>query len=300
MHTIVFINSHSRQATQNIKLVKKFFDKPDSPFDVREFIVVDDLNKFDTAIKKLKAAKKIDCVIVGSGDGTIVAVLNALKDRKNMLYGFIPLGTTNGFVRSLGIPVTVRRSLTVLSKQHERRASLGKINDVVFANFADLGFPVQVVDNLTDKVKRYLGSFAYAVSSVRELARHEPFWCEVETDGKTKSFQTHHLLVANGRHRGLAVVEAAASTYDDSLTIAYSTNLNRLEYLKDAFGFITQRTDKREGVHFIYAKKVVIRTKPKQPIQADGEIIATTPAHIRVLKDAIRVLVPPPSKRSGK
>jgi diacylglycerol kinase (ATP) len=293
MRTIVFINGHSRQAAQHMKLVKRFFAKPDNPFEVVEFIIIDNLNKFGDALKKLQTAKNIGCVIIGSGDGTIVAVLNALKGRKSMLYGFIPLGTTNGFVRSLGIPVSVRRSLTVLSKQHERRASLGKINDTLFANFADLGIPVQVVDNLTDKVKRYLGSFAYAVSGMRELARHEPFWCKVETDNQTISFQTHHLLIANGRHRGLAVVDSVTSAYDDSLTIAYSTNLNRLEYLKDALGFVTGRTNKREGVHFIYAKKVVITTKPKQPIQADGEIIANTPAHVQVIKDAIRVLAPP-------
>ncbi|HTE57684.1 MAG TPA: YegS/Rv2252/BmrU family lipid kinase [Verrucomicrobiae bacterium] len=299
MRTIVFINSHSRLAAQNIKLVKKFFAKPGSPFDVQDFIVVEDLSRFKDALKKLQAAKDIDCVIVGSGDGTIVAVLNALKKQKNMLYGFIPLGTTNGFVRSLGIPVMIKRSLSVLSKQHERHASLGRINDTLFANFADLGYPVQVVDNVTDKVKRYLGSFAYAVSGVRELARHEPFWCEVEANGKKASFQTHHLLIGNGRHRGLAVVDHGTSAYDDSLTIAYSTSLNRVEYLKDAFGFITRRPEKRAGVHFIYAKKATIRTKPDQPLQADGEIITTTPAHIRVLKDAIRVLAPP-SKRPGK
>src|SRR5262249_43923270 len=125
MRTIVFINSHSRQAAQNLKLVKSFFAKPDSSFDIQEFIIIEDLARFKHAIKKLQSAKHVECVIIGSGDGTIVSVLNALKGRSDIVYGFVPLGTTNAFARGLGIPIDIKRSLKVLDAKNIRHASLG-------------------------------------------------------------------------------------------------------------------------------------------------------------------------------
>lgn len=294
MRTIVFINSHSRQATQNLKLVKRFFAKPNSPFDVVDFIVIEKLSSFADALDQLQAAKNIECVVVGSGDGTIVTVLNALKSRKKLVYGFIPLGTSNNYARSLGIPADVRRSLRTLAKLYTRPVSLGTVNGAVFANNVGIGLPVKVVDNLTNKTKRYLGSLAYFVSALRELVRHEAVWCELEIDGKLQEFYTHQLSVLSGGYKGTALpVHNATSVFSDELTLVYSTTKERVEYFKDVLGFLYGRS-KRETLCVIPITHAKLRTRPVMTIQADGEIISKTPATVSVTKDAIRVLTKPP------
>lgn len=297
MRTVVFINGHSRQASQYIKTVRKYFAKPKNPFEVLDFIVVDTLSDFDTAIKKLAAHKKIECVIVGSGDGTIVSVFNALKNRRNLVYGFIPLGTSNNYIRSLGVPHDVRKALRTLSKLYTRKVSLGTVNGAVFANNAGIGIPVQVVDNLTNKTKRYLGPIAYLVSGIRELFRHDPIWCELEIDGKIQEFYTHQLSVSSGAFKGTAIpLQRVTSVFSDELTLVYSATKERAEYAKDVFGFVYGRPVKRQSLHIIPIKEAKLRTRPAKTIQADGEIIGKTPAQISIIKDAIQVITKPPKQ----
>lgn len=300
MRTVVLINTHSRQASQHVTLVKNYFKRPDTPFEVVDFIVIDKLTPFEDSLKKLKDTRNIACVIVGSGDGTIVAVLNALKKRKNLVYGFIPLGTSNTFVRSLGIPVDLKKSLKNLSVQHIRKASLGQINGTLFPNIADIGVPARVAENLTDKLKKYLGSFAYAVSGFRELVRHDAIKCEIEVDGQKRSFYSHQVFIANGKYRGPLKVSKDTSAYSNELTLGYSDTKSRFEYLRDAFGFVIGTTDKRPTLHFLSVQKATIKTNPVQNIQADGEVIGKTPARIEVVKDAIRVFAPEPKQTKRK
>lgn len=293
MRTVVFINAHSRQATQYLSTVKKFFERSESPFELLDFIVATELQDFKKYLEKLRSHSTMECLVVGSGDGTIVSLLNEFKQRRNLVYGFLPLGTGNTFVRSLGLPLDCKKALRILDEQHIRPVNLGSINGTRFANIADIGVPAQVADQLTNRVKRYLGSFAYAVSGIRELVRHDAIWCELEIDGKKTSFYTHQVLIANGQFRGPVIVNKDVSVYSDQLMLGYSDTMSRWEYLRDAFGFLVGSPDKRKTVFFLPIERARLRTKPAQIIQADGEIIGKTPADIRIIKDAIRALTPP-------
>jgi len=295
MRTIVFVNTYSRQATQHLKLVQRYFKKPNCPFEIVDFIMVDEAHPFDACVKRLQATKNFDYVIIGSGDGTIVSVFNALKGRKNITYGFIPLGTSNNYVRSLGIPTDIRRSLRTLKKLHTQPISLGTVNGTIFANNAGIGLPAQVADTLTNKTKRYLGPLAYVVSGIHQLFHHDAIWCELEIHGKIQAFDTHHLSISSGSYKGTIMpMNKVTSAFSDELTIVYSATKERLEYVKDLLGFIYGRSVKRESTHVITIKEAKLRTNPVQTIQADGEIIGKTPVTISVIKDAIRVLTPPP------
>src|SRR5574338_669941 len=107
MHTVVFINSHSRQAAKHVAAIRRYFQRANQPFEILDFVVIDELDKLDESLEKLTRTKNLQAVIVGSGDGTIVAVLNALKHRPDIVYGFLPLGTSNTFARSLNIPLDI-------------------------------------------------------------------------------------------------------------------------------------------------------------------------------------------------
>src|SRR5687767_7892901 len=114
MRTVVFINAHSRQASQHMRAVRKFFARGESPFELLDFIVVEELRDFKKYVERLRAHKNAECIVFGSGDGTIVSLLNELKHRQKLVYGFLPLGTSNTFVRSLDIPLDCKKALKVL------------------------------------------------------------------------------------------------------------------------------------------------------------------------------------------
>lgn len=293
MRTVVFINAHSRQGAENVTSVKRALSRPGNDFDVAEYIVVDNLDSFNKKLKRLRSHKDAECVIVGSGDGTIIAILNELKDRRDIVYGFLPLGTSNTFVRSLGLPGEFRPALKVIKNRNVRTVSLGSINGRLFANIADIGVPAKVADNLTNRVKKHLGPAAYVVSGLRELAHHNAIWCELKVNGKTESFYTHNLFVANGKYRGPIALSDDASAFTNKLTLGYSASKGRLDYLKDALKFLSGGAKKHDNISLIPIEKATLTTKPIQKIQADGEVIGKTPAKINIVKDAIRVFTVP-------
>ncbi len=302
MRTVLFINAHSRQAAHNVEAVREFFARADCPFEVLDFIVVEKLDDFPAYLERLKGHKNAECVIVGSGDGTIVTVLNALKGR-DLVYGFLPLGTSNDFVWSLGLPADFRKTLKVLSAQHVRSITLGSVNDVLFANVAGIGLATNVVKKVSNRLKRYLGPLAYVVSIFYELRRHEAVWFEVTADGKTISFYTHSLLIVNGKYHGHIRVHDSASLYKHNLMIAAVTGQGRLSWLRGLFRLALRRP-KREMHKNALAfpvEQARIVTRPVRDIQADGELVGKTPAQFKVIKDAVRVLTPPevPPKLPG-
>jgi YegS/Rv2252/BmrU family lipid kinase len=272
--------------------VKAYFARSKT-FEVVEYIVVRELSEFDKSVQKLASMKRVKCVIVCSGDGTIIAILNELKRRKDIVYGFVPLGTSNTFVRSLGLPLDIKKTMRIITEQNVRSASLGSINGRLFANIADIGVPTEVAANTTDKVKKYLGSLAYAVTGIKELAHHNAIWCELTVGKEAKRFYTHQLFVANGRFRGPVRISKDASPYNDHLVLGYSANESRLEFAKDAVSFLTGRSSKRDSLVLMPAKDLRIKTVPRASIQADGEVIGKTPARIKLVEDAIKVFAKP-------
>jgi YegS/Rv2252/BmrU family lipid kinase len=242
---------------------------------------------------------------VGSGDGTIVAVLNALHDRK-ITYGFLPLGTSNTFVRSLGLPLTYPLARRVILRQQARPASLGAINGKLFANIAGIGIPTEVTKTTTNKIKKILGPFAYVVNGVKALIGSQAIYCHVVNDDINEHFYTHYLLFANGRYHGNLPLGKEVSAYNDKLVLmAFGVSQKRRHNAEALVRLFFRRYKKAPQVRTIPFERLYITTKPKQRIEADGEIMSQTPATIEIKKNAINVFAKPlkptkPVKRSKR
>lgn len=289
LRTALFLNAHSRQARKIYNSVVDDFVKKQKKFEIVEVIVVKNLKQMDYHLDVLKSIKQLDCVIVGSGDGTIVAVLNALRDR-DITYGFLPLGTSNTFIRSLGLPLAYPRAKDVILKQQAKAASLGVVNGILFANIAGVGVPSKVTENLSNRVKRFLGPFAYIVSGVKALVKHPAFYCHITNDEINEGFYTHYLLLANGKYHGNIPLGKEVSAYNDQLMlIAFGTSTNRLHNVQAMLSLLFRRHQKDKRVRMIPFASARITTQPRRNIEADGEVISRTPATVEIKKNAIKV-----------
>jgi len=292
MRTVLFINAHSRQAEAHIDAVKSYLSSTNCPFTLIKTIVVRELDELQTSIEQLREITDVECVIVGSGDGTIVAILNALRDRPKLVYGFLPLGTSNTFVRSLGLPNDFEATLNIFKGQHVRTVSLGSVNETLFANIIGMGVPTKVADNISDRAKRFFGPLAYLVSGTKELIRHKAFYCTVEADGVTERFYTHHMLVANGAYHGHMEIGMNSSPDTNKLVIvAFGTSKSRWQYLKSITRFGINKHESDKNTLMLSVDHAKITTKPRRKIEADGELVGRTPAEVKVVANAISVLV---------
>ena len=288
MQTVLFINFHSRRARKNAKQVESFF--ADSNFKITKVIRVKKLRMMPYYLKQLKA-QKMDCVLVGSGDGTLDAVLNTLKNRK-VTYGFIPLGTGNGFVQSLGLPADIEGNLNIIAKGKTRLVSLGQINNRLFANYSAVGISVKISKYISNDFKKVFGQSSYVLYGLWQLLRHKAMLCTVTTGKQEKSFYTHHLMITNGRYHGPIEVSKKISAYNDKLMlVAFGTSQSRLRYAWTMVKFAMGKHKKDIATEVMTLENANVSTDPKRRIESDGEVIGKTPAKVKVLKKHIEVFV---------
>lgn len=290
MRTVLFINEHSRQAKILSDLVQYKLNES-KRFEIVKVIKVSSLNGLEKSLDSLARLNNIECVLVGSGDGTIDAVLNKLKNRKYIVYGFLPLGTGNAFVRSTGMPVEAEEALAKFEKAKIRKVSLGEVNGHLFANIAAVGMPVSVSLNISNVTKRFFGQVAYVLSGVKNLITHKAILCTMVTEGKEYSFFTHHLLIANGRYHGHLPVSRHASVYKNKLVlVAFGVRRSRLHYMYAMLLFELGMHKKARHVKLIPFKSAQLYIKPMRPVEIDGEVVTHTPVEVKIVPNAIKLL----------
>ncbi len=128
---------------------------------------------------------------------------------------------------------------------------------------------------------------------MRVLARARRFSAWITEGDTTTRVRTLQIAVGNGRHYGGGNVVEETAEIDDGHLDLYSLEMANVWRL--ALGMRTFRsgahgawTDVRtaRGVQF------AIRTRTPRPVNADGELVTTTPAEFRVRPRALRVFAP--------
>lgn len=245
-----------------------------------------------TARAIAQRARDVDMAIVGGGDGTLNAVVDAIVEA-GLPMGVLPLGTANDFARTLGLPSELEAACAVIADGRTRAVDLGLVNGKGFLNVASIGLGVQVARRLTGEIKRRWGILGYAMSLHDAWRATRRFRVKVTCDGDSAQLHSIHLAVANGRHYGGGMVAAPDAAIDDARLDLWSLRPMspwRLAGLLPAL---------RRGEHAAHpevdamgGETIEIETERPMPINTDGEITAATPARFTVARRALRVFAP--------
>jgi YegS/Rv2252/BmrU family lipid kinase len=239
-------------------------------------------------------AGAVEMVILGGGDGTMNAAAPTLIET-GLALGILPLGTANDLARTLGIPPDAEEAARVILGGHRRRIDLGEVNGRPFFNVASIGMTVQVTGLLTDDLKRRWGVLAYAIAAARALPAVRPFRAEIRCGEEVHHVRTLQVAIGNGRYYGGGMVVEQSAELDDGLLHLYSLEFDRpwwLALLLPALRAGRQGTWRQ--VRTVTCPEVEILTTRPRKVAADGEFVARTPARLRVLRQALSVLAPPP------
>jgi hypothetical protein len=93
-----------------------------------------------------------DLIVVGGGDGTLSEATHQLAHR-DVCLGVLPLGTTNNFARSLGLPLNLSGALRTLTQGKVANVDLGHVTGRHYANLTSLGMSVQVAQHVPHRLK---------------------------------------------------------------------------------------------------------------------------------------------------
>ena len=233
-------------------------------------------------------------LVVGSGDGTVSAVSGYLAN-SNTALGYIPLGTTNNFGRSLGLPMDTEESVNVITKGKLADVNLGKVGEEYFVNMATFGVSMIVAQGVPHGLKQLFGRASYAIYSLVSILRHRPLTIDIETSHGHETYKTHQLCVANGsRHAGQQIAEDAH--IDKNQLLAYSLgSSHRLTTFLSSLWLLLSAHLPAAKKGFIADSAMTIHLSRPQRIEIDGEI-RSRQRHDRyefsIAVDALRVFVP--------
>ncbi len=231
-------------------------------------------------------------IVVCGGDGTLNEVAIALTG-SGIASGVIPAGRGNDFARALQLPTEVRSAVDGIWFGREHEMDVGEVNGRIFLTVAAVGFDGEVAQRVAKGAWSLLGTKAYVGGTLQVLTNfHAP---RMTIRGDFGERQGKYMLVATGNTSayggGIHIVPGAAPDdgYFDCCLVKEVSKLRLLTLLPAAY---RGEHVKEPEVEMVRTRSLEIIAEPSAAIAADGEPVGRSPATLRVLPRALRIITP--------
>ncbi len=227
------------------------------------------------------------------GDGTHHQALKALVGSRFIL-GFIPAGTGNDFPTNLGIPEDLDSACDLLLKGKIRKIDVIQVNNGEYmAGVGGIGFDSEV-NAIANRISRFVrGRMAYVLPVLLKTLTYRPKEISLRMDDERT--QGNALMVAFGNiksyGKGMQVTPLAEPD-DGLLDICWVDPVNTFRLYRFFPTVFRGEHIEMPEVHYYRAGTVQVETSVPMDFYGDGEYICKTPFTLRVLPQALRVLVP--------
>ena len=230
-------------------------------------------------------------VLVMSGDGLIGQVGGVLAETGATL-GILPGGRGNDLARVLGIPIDIAEAAAVIAAGHTRTIDVGEANGARFLCIASCGFDSEA-NRIANEARRVRGPLVYAYAALRALAAWRPARFTLTGDGESWELIGYTVAAANSRAYGGGMFIAPEAELDDGmLDVVTIANVSKRRFLQGLPDVFKGRHIERPEVETRRVRELRIEADRPLTVYADGDPIAELPATVRLLPQALRVLVP--------
>lgn len=245
-----------------------------------------------TELAREAAEQGYDVVIAAGGDGTMNEVINGIAGTATAL-AVIPGGTANVWAKEIGLPRHPGSVAAMIERNHRLRVDLGLAGDRYFLLMASFGLDSIVAQMVTSPSKARLGRGAYITRGLREAMQYTGARAEIVADGETLRMPLLLALIGNTRsYGGLISISNRASATDGLLDLvtypAGGIGRTALHLARTLGGW----HEGRNGATYRHVREVSVSTERPLPVQADGEIVGTTPMRFTIQPAALDVIVP--------
>jgi YegS/Rv2252/BmrU family lipid kinase len=244
------------------------------------------------AIELARVAAASDEVAVSfGGDGLAGACAHALRGSDGVL-GVLPGGRGNDFARKLGVPRDPLEACAVLSDGAERTVDVGEVDGRTFLGIASYGFDSAVQD--LANASRVQGGLVYPYATLRAMASWRRVRLTWSADGGPERSVVGYAVAAcnTGVFGGGMALAPDADLEDGLLDVIITGEKSKLGYLANLPRVFKGTHIKAGGLELFRAREVHVDAERPFRIYADGDPIGTTPATIRAVPGALKVLVP--------
>ena len=242
-------------------------------------------------------------IVAVGGDGTIHEVVNGMLDGdkpivEDATLGVVAAGTGSDFIKTFGLPAAPGVAVAHLDGPESFPIDIGKVtytedgHEVTryFPNIAEVGIGADVVAKAA-RLPRWLGPTVYLAAFWLVLRKHRSAQVKVDLVDRTYEGPANNIVVANCQFFGGGMKIAPKAAPTDGLLDVQVEHARKREA-------VTIMPKIFKGEHLPHPdieefKRVRCSIEADRPllIEADGEVLGTTPARFEVLRDVIRLKV---------
>jgi YegS/Rv2252/BmrU family lipid kinase len=242
-------------------------------------------------------------VVAAGGDGTVHEVVNGLladgAGPDVPVLGVLALGSGCDYIKTFDLPSDLDAAVRRLaSEDAPRPVDAGHIAyrtpqgeaSRYFVNIAEVGIGPEVVDRAA-RLPRALGGLVYLAAFWLTLPRFRRRRMVADMDGGRHEAAMTNLVVAIGRVFGGGMRVAPGADPSDGLFDVQVHSGSKLDYVLSIPKVFKGTHLPHPKIHEARTTSLMVEADPEAMIEADGEVLGTTPATFRILPGAIRLKV---------
>ena len=225
------------------------------------------------------------------GDGLVGTIAGVLCRSETPL-AVLPGGRGNDLARVLGIPTEPEAAARVAVEGVEKPIDVAEVDGTSYVGIASCGFDSDA-NRIANDAKLVHGNLVYLYAALRALAawRHATF--EVTVDGERHEISGYSVIVANSKAYGGGMFVVPHAELDDGLLdVMLSGASSKLHFLRSLPKLFNGSHVDDPNLRFIRGEEVQVSADRPFMVYADGDPIGELPVHVRVARQALRVLVP--------
>ncbi|MBN1369057.1 MAG: diacylglycerol kinase family lipid kinase [Dehalococcoidaceae bacterium] len=263
-------------------------------------------------------------VIAAGGDGTVNEVANGLVDTGAAL-GVLPVGTSNSWALQMGIPAlkpmhpgtSVVKLITSLEDRLDHPlpgnyyrnvllnaarvlvggrvvpVDVGEVSGRYFLMWAGIGIDAAVIESVTLKEKKALGSWAFVFKAIGSGMRYSDTDVTLNLDEKIIKLSTPLMVVSNIQlYGGVMAIGARAYVNDGKLDLCIFKGQGFFTFVNQALEILTHHHLQDAKVDYYQCSEISIESARPLPVHLDGDLFTRTPVSIRTLPSALKVIIP--------
>ena len=277
-----------------------------------------------TELARHAVSRGAKVVIAAGGDGTVNEVANGLLNT-DVALGVLPVGTTNSWALQMGIPALnpmlpdtqVVKLIAALEERIERPlpanyyrkvlldaarvlvegrtvvVDVGEISGRYFLMWAGIGLDAAIVESISLKEKKALGSWAYVFTAIESDHLYSGTDVRLNLDGKVVNVSTALIVVSNIQlYGGVMAIGAKACVNDAKLDVCIFKGDGFFTFVQHAMKVLSHRHLQDPKVEYYQCSEILVESVRSLPVHVDGEPLTKTPVAIRTVPLSLKVIVP--------
>jgi len=241
-----------------------------------------------TDIAKTLAAEGVQVIAAYGGDGTLMEVVNGMVG-SDIPLAILPGGTGNAMAFELDVPRQLQLAAELICQEHQIRA-------IDVAQTDNRHFMLRCYTGLNPayqasrEMKDQYGLLAYAMATFQTMTDPQYSTYQLTIDGQKHEMEGMVCLITNASSIGGFDFQLTPMIRpDDGLLDLFMINIEANSLLSIAGSILGSG----EPLTPMQGREIIVEADPPQNVSFDGEPGGQTPLTIKVVPNAVKVIVPP-------